>query len=233
MVGMGIKFRRRRKKMHNFHYVTRKQLSPVKQDLIRIINTVQDKLRKDFTFSFDFVGSVERNMVTYDVGTNVGYDFDVNIHVNDDECKFSAKEIKTKIRTALNQVTLRYDYDYDNAEDSTRVITIKFKDRRKSRILHSCDFAMVNDYIDDEGNERQEYIHFNKKQNTYSWQEQPTGYYILNEKVELIKNNVHWNEVRELYIKKKNLNNDHHKHSRSIYAETIHEICQKYDYYNQ
>ena len=217
-------------KMHNFQYVSRKQLSPVKQDLIQIIKSVQDELRKDFTFSFDFVGSYERNMVTYDVGTNIGFDFDVNIHVNDDECKFSAKEIKTKIRKTLDKIAPCFGYD--NAGDSTRVITIKFKDGQNSRILHSCDFAIVNDYIDDDGNERQEYIHFNKKQNSYYWQEQPRGYYLLEDKTEWSKSNGYWQKVRALYLDKKNHNNDHHKHSRSIYAETIHVICQKYGYYN-
>ena len=216
--------------MYNFKYVTRKQLSPVKNHLISIINFVQDQLQDEFTFQYYFVGSAERNMVTYDVKSNVGFDFDVNIHVNDDECRFSAKEIKTKIRLALNKVA--YRYGYDNAEDSTRVITIKVKDRKNSRILHSCDFAIVNDYIDDDDNECQEYIHFHKKQNKYSWQEQPQGFYLLGEKAEWIKNCGYWQKVLDLYLDKKNHNNDQHKHSRSIYAETIHEICQKYGYYD-
>lgn len=216
--------------MHNFQYVTRKQLSTVKKDLIQIINSVQDLVRNDFTFQFYFVGSVKRNMVTYDVGTNIGFDFDVNIHVNDDEESFSAKEIKTKIRLALDKVT--YNYRYDNAEDSTRVITIKVKDRENSKILHSCDFAIVNDYVDDNGSEHQEYIHFNKKQKSYSWQEQPDGYYLLDEKAEWIKDNEYIDKMRELYLYKKNHNNNPHKHSRSIYAETVYEICQKYGYYD-
>ena len=216
--------------MNNFQYVSRKQLSPVKKDLIQIINAVQDQVRNDFTFRFYFVGSVKRNMVTYVVGTNIGYDFDVNIHVNDDECKFSAKEIKTKIRLALNMVVC--SHGYDNAEDSTRVITIKVKDRKNSKVLHSCDFAIVNDFVDDNGNECQEYIHFNKKKKTYTWQEQPQGFYLLEEKAEWIKDCGYWKKVRDLYLDKKNHNNNPHKHSRSIYAETIQEICQKYGYYN-
>ncbi len=216
--------------MHNFQYVSRKQLSPVKKDLVQIIKAVQDLVRKDFTFRYDFVGSVTRNMVTYDVGTNKGYDFDVDIQVNDDEENFSAKEIKTKIRLALDKVT--YNYRYDNAEDSTRVITIKVKDRQNSKILYSCDFAIVNDYVDDNGNECQEYIHFNKKQGTYSWQEQPQGFYLLDEKAEWIKDCGYTGEMRKLYLHKKNTNTDSNKHSRSIYAETVHEICQKYGYYD-
>ena len=169
-------------------------------------------------------------MVTYDVKSNIGFDFDVDIHVNDDECEFSAKEIKTKIMLVLNKVAPRFGYDND--EDSTRVITIKVKDRKNSKILHSCDFAIVNDYIDDDGNERQEYIRFNKKQISYTWEEQSRGFYLLDEKAEWVKDNEYWNEMRDLYLDKKKRNNDPHKRSRSIYAETIHEICQKYGYYD-
>lgn len=216
--------------MYNFQYVTRKQLFPVKQDLIQIIKAIQDEVRKDFTFQYYFIGSSKRNMVTYDPGTNIGYDFDVNIKVNDDECRFLAKEIRTKIRLALDKVA--YHYGYDNAEDSTRVITIKVIDRQNSRILHSCDFAIVNNYIDDDGCERQEYIHLNKKQKSYSWHEQPQGFYLLDIKADWIKKCGCWQDVRGLYLYKKNHNNNHHKHSRSIYAETVHEICQRYGYYD-
>ena len=215
--------------MYNFQYVSKRHLFPVKHNLIQIINFVQDDLRKDFTFRYDFVGSVKRNMVTYDVGSNVGFDFDVNIQVNDDECRFSAKEIRTKIRLTLNKVV--HHYGYDNAEDSTRVLTIKVKDKQNSSILHSCDFAIVNNYIDDDGNECQEYIHFNKKQRSYTWEEQPYGYYLLDEKVAWIRDNGYTDEMRKLYLRKKNFNTDLNKHSRSIYAETVHEICQKHDYY--
>lgn len=215
--------------MYNFQYVDPKQLSSVKKELIQIIHSVQNEVRQYFTFQFHFVGSAKRNMVTYDVKSNIGFDFDVNIYVNDD-CNFSAEEIKTKIRLALNKVVHRYGYD--NAEDSTRVITIKVKDRKNSKILHSCDFAIVNDYIDHDGGERQEYIHFNKKQKSYSWQKQPQGFYLLDEKADWIKDYGYWQDVRELYLYKKNHNNNPHKHSRSIYAETIHEICQKYGYYD-
>ena len=159
--------------MKNHKYVSAKQLSVAKKDLIQIIHSVQNEVSQDFTFQFYFVGSVKRNMVTYDVKSNIGFDFDVDIHVNDDECEFSAKEIKTKIKLALNKVAPRFGYD--NTGDSTRVLTIKVKDRKNSRILHSCDFAIVNDYLDDDGNERQEYIHFNKMMNKFDGKEKHKG----------------------------------------------------------
>ena len=115
-------------------------------------------------------------------------------------------------------------FDYDYCEDSKRVITIKVKDRRNSRILHSCDFAVVYDC----DNGRQQYIHFNKKQQTYEWQYQPKGFYRLTEKMEAIKEAGYWQKVKELYIDKKNNNTDPNKKSRSIFAETI---AQVYNYY--
>ena len=207
-----------------------KELSPVRDGLISIIKETQHLLQDEFTFRFDFVGSYKRNMVTYDPTSNIGFDFDVNLEVNDNDENFSPKELRLKIIMALNRVARRYGYDY--AEDSTRVITIKFKDRKNARIYHSCDFAIVNTYEDEEGYERQEYIHFNKKQNRYMWEEQSAGYYMLHEKEEWIKNNNHHGELRDLYLRKKNCPHDPNKHSRSLYAEAVHEICQKYGFYD-
>ena len=216
--------------MYHFEFVSKKQRAPIKHDLISIITEVQNLLRNEFTFRFDFVGSDKHNMVTYDPKSNIGFDFDVNIEVNDEECNFTAKEIKTKLILAFNKVAGKYGYDH--AEDSTRVITIRYKDYKNSKILHSCDFAIVNSYVDSKGYEHQEYIRFNKKQNSYSWEEQAKGYYMLPEKAEWIKNNGYQDEMRELYLYKKNYNHDQYKHSRALYAESVHIICQRHGFYD-
>ena len=216
--------------MYHYEFVSKKQRAPIKKDLIAIINEVQDLLRNEFTFRFDFVGSDMLNMVTYDPKTNIGFDFDVNIEINDEECKFTEEEIKTKLMLAFKKVIRKYGYD--KVENSTSVITIKYKDRQNSKILHSCDFAIVNNYVDETGCDRQEYIRFYKKQNTYSWVKRPKGYYMLPEKAEWIKENGYQEEMRKLYLEKKNHSSDQHKHSRSLYAEAVHAICQRYGFYN-
>ena len=208
--------------MSNFKYVPKKEYLPVKKELINLINLVQNEVREYFTFSFEFIGSASRNMITRDESSNVGYDFDVNIMVNDNDNVYSAKEIKQILRAGFDKHSKKFDYDY--SEDSKRVITFKVKDTEKSKVLHSCDFAIVNDYIDDNGDEHQEYIHFNKRQNTYEWQEQPDGFYMLPEKIEWIKNNGLWQKVRDRYLNNKNANSDPKKKSRSIFAETIAQI---------
>lgn len=213
--------------MYHFQYVLKKEIAPLKNQIIELIGFVQDDVRELFTFQYKFIGSVKRNMITYDVKSNIGFDFDVNITVNDDYEYYSAKEIKSILMRAFNKYTHKYNYDF--CEDSTRVFTIKVKDRKNSQILHSCDFAIVNNY----GDNRQEYIRFNKKTNTYNWVEQSYGFYLLPEKIEFCKENSLWTEVRKTYIEKKNRNTDKNKKSRSVFAETIHQVCQQNGYFGR
>lgn len=210
--------------MHDFHYVSRKKASPVKADLIDIIHDVQNIVRDKFTFQYTFVGSSKRNMITCDLKSNIGFDFDVNIEVNDDEENYTAKQIRQILMKAFNEVVGEYGYDY--CEDSTRVITIKVKDRKHSKILHSCDFAIVNNC--DDG--RQQYIRFNKAENNYTWEYQPIGFDSLPDKIDWLKENNLWNDLREYYLEKKNYNDNPEKHSRSIFAESVNEMCQKNGY---
>lgn len=52
--------------MYHFQYVTNNELKPIKHRVIELIRLVQNDIRNHFTFYERFVGSVERNMVTYD-----------------------------------------------------------------------------------------------------------------------------------------------------------------------
>lgn len=216
---------------HDFHYISKHDSEVEKSfhNLVSLINEVQNLTRANFTFQFIPVGSYSRNMITYDTKSNIGFDFDINIEVNDNQCQYSAKQIREIIQSALNKVAYKYGYDYP--EGSTRVLTIKVKDRTNSRILYSCDFAIVNNYEDEDGYDCQEYIRYNKRQNSYVWCGQPNGYYMLPEKIEWIKDNQLWNALREWYIYKKNHNEDPNMHSRTIFANSVQEICQKYGYY--
>lgn len=211
--------------MHDFRYVSKKTAAPVKEELLDIIHEVQNYVRDDFTFQYTFVGSSSRNMITYDAKSNIGFDFDVNIEVNDDDEKYTPKEIRTIIRNALDRVATRFGYDY--CEDSTRVLTIKKKDRPNSRIIHSCDFAIV--YNCEDG--RQQYIRYNKDYQNYTWEYQGEGFDKLPEKIDWLKENDLWNDLKDYYIVKKNRNNNPDKHSRSIFAEAVAEMCQKNGYY--
>lgn len=210
--------------MHDFRYVTKKQAQPIKDELYQILYMVQDLVRDNFTFSFTPIGSSSRNMITCDAKSNIGFDFDINIEVNDDNEDFEPKEIRTIIRTAIDRVAPRYGYK--NCEDSTRVLTIKKVDTSHSRIIHSCDFAIVYNC----GDGRQQYIRFNKDNNYYFWEYQGKGFVGIEKKMDWLKRENLWGELQDYYIYKKNCNDNPDKHSRSIFAESINEMCQKNGY---
>ena len=210
--------------MHDFRYVTKKEAQPIKNELYQILYEVQDLVRDKFTFSFTPIGSSSRNMITYDTKSNIGFDFDINIEVNDDNENFSPKEIRTIIRNAINRVAPRYGYNH--CEDSTRVLTIKKVNWLFSSVEHSCDFAIIYNCSDG----RQQYIRFNKDSNYYSWEYQGKGFVGLEEKINWLKKKKLWGELQNYYIEKKNANENSDKHSRSIFAEAINEMCQKNGY---
>ena len=211
--------------MYDFKYVTKSEYASIKKDLIKLINSVQNKIRDKFTFRYDFIGSSKRNMITMDAKSNVGFDFDINLRVNDEDEKYSAAEIKHLLMNAFNSVMKQGHsiFNYSYCEDSTRVFTIKIKDIKNSRILHSCDFAIVYDC----SNGQQKYIRHNKPQRSYCWEYQPMRPSSLEKKEQFIKQKIAWNNVRRLYIKKKNENTNNSKKSRSLYVETINEIYNK------
>lgn len=208
-------------RMHDFVYVTKASARPVKNELIQIIHEVQDIVRPYFTFQFRTVGSSSRNMITYDKKSNIGFDFDFNLEINDDEKNYSPAEIRHIIKNEIDQVAPIYGYNH--CEDSTRVLTIKKVNTFTSQIIHSCDFAIVYNC----GYGRQHYIRFNKDHNNYTWEYQGNGFKNLENKIAWLKCNGHWGELQNYYIDKKNYNNNPDKHSRSILAESINEMYQK------
>lgn len=53
------------------------------------------------------------------------------------------------------------------------------------------------------------------------------------DKIDWLNENGYWGELRDYYIEKKNTNSNPQKHSRSIYAEAITEMCQKHGYFEE
>lgn len=214
----------------HYEYISKKNknVRRVKDELINILRDVQDEIRNQFTFQYQLVGSYSRNMITYDPKSNVGFDLDVNIFPNDEENVFTAKRIKNILFKAIQKYAVKYGYEI--FEDSKRVITIKVVDKKNSKIIHSVDFAIVHNYGDNL--EFQEYIHFDKKSNAYIWEKQGDVFYDLPKRIEWLKNEELWQKVREMYLNLKNNNQDKNKKSRSLFAEAVKNICNKYGYFD-
>lgn len=127
--------------MHNFQYVTRAEAKPVRDELITIIREVQNLVRNDFTFQPRPVGSSNRNMITRGLKSNIRFDFDFDLEINDDKGNYTPAEIHHIVKNTIDRVVPQYGYK--RCKDSTRVLTIKKVNTFTCQILYSCDFALV------------------------------------------------------------------------------------------
>ena len=207
--------------MYNFDYVNSDEVRSVREELSEIIYEVQSLVQNSLTFQAIPVGSSSINMVTCDKNSNIGFDFDFDLEINDNKGVLEPKAIRHLIRNALNQAAPKYGYKY--CEDSTRVLTIKKVDTYTCKIMHSCDFALIRNC----DNGKQQYIRFNKKNNNYTWEFQSKGFKNYDTKIQWLKANNYWEQLRNYYLHKKNINNNPHKHSRSILVESVNEMYQR------
>jgi len=219
---------KKNKPKHDFAYVEPKISDPVRGDITELIKRVRKAVKNEFSFQDQFIGSSARNMITYDRKGNTGFDFDVNIIPQ----KIKGADTPEHLRTVIFNTIQKYYklYGFNTIENSKSVITVKKVDKKNSKILYGCDFAVVR--TTKKG--RQQNIILNKKNNksSYIWEDRGDYFAGLSEREKFLKESKksYWNELRTYYIDKKNYNDDDDKHSRSIYAEAVKEICDKHGY---
>lgn len=212
-----------------YEYVSRTKYTPVRIKLEKIISKIRTELKANYTFQDVLIGSGRKKLITQEVGSNKGFDFDYNLSLqkvkNDNK---NAKTIREDFFKAFKKFEKEFNY---KTEDSTYVITIKFIDHKNKKIRHSCDFAIVNDYEDNNGNSQQEIIIRDKKNNkpNYLWNQRPVGSnYVY--KLRNIETGGIWNELRTEYLKLKNNNKDKNKKSFHLFYEAINNVYNRYDW---
>lgn len=208
-----------------FEYVTKAEYKPVKQELEKIIAQVQTVMRKKYetTFQFSLIGSGKRHLVTRIVGGNGGYDFDYNLIISAPKSgyHYKADVVKQQFMDAFR--TVLKNTKYKDPQDSTSAITIKVVDKQKSRIEHSCDFAII--YYDCNRSENgYYYLKHDKRQESYDFIFRNLSRDVDAKVDEILEYNNGWNAIREEYLKLKNANRDNNKHSFSLYLEAVNNV---------
>ena len=207
--------------MYHFTYVTKKQAAPLKRELLEFVREIQNEVKSKFTFEIKFVGSSSINMITYDKKGNKGFDFDIDIRVNNKH-NLSPEEIRNTLFNAMrNNIK---DTSFSKLEDSTCVITIKAISKQRSKIKYGCDFAIVLNNDDP----IKKYRRFNKKKGNYTWEERGKDY-CIDDKINRLTQNGFRQELRDYYLDKKNKNKDPNKRSRTLLAESVNELYDKKD----
>lgn len=116
------------------------------------------------------------------------------------------------------------DTKYGEPEDSTSSITIKVVDKKHSKIIRSCDFAIIYYLDDDDLDNGYRYIKNWKKNNRYSFEDRVLSQNADCKLQEILEYEQGWNCVRDEYIKLKNRNRDTNKKSFILYLESIHNV---------
>ena len=87
--------------MQKYTYLSKREKNSYQEISKQIIHKVQDNLRSQFTFRYDFIGSSKYNLVTF--CENSKPDLDCDIQVNDEKENFSAENIIDLLINSFNK----------------------------------------------------------------------------------------------------------------------------------
>lgn len=212
-----------------FEFVSKSEYTPVRLVLEEIILNIQEEIKPFCTFQFMLIGSGRKKMITREVGSNKGFDFDYNLSLQkikgDDD---SPQQIRSTFLNIINKVAKRYGY---RVEDNKSAITIKLINQDNKKIIHSCDFGIVEDYTDDNDNERQQIIIRDKTSIVprYFWNERPkSSNYAF--KLSNIEASGLWEVLKFEYLRLKNNNKDSDKKSYQLFIEAVSNVYNKYEW---
>ncbi len=212
-----------------FEYVTRAEYQPVREELEAIIHRAQKFMREkyDTTFQYRLIGSGKRHLITRVKGGNGGYDFDYNLILPDpgDGYHYIAKVIKEQFLEAF-QFAVK-GTKYKSPENSTSAVTIKVVNQVQSKVLHSCDFAIIY-YPTDNIDDGYKYLK-NWKDGRYSFEMRNLSHKSDYKLSEILEYSDGWKCIREEYLKLKNKNRDPDKHSYILYLEAINNVYNRID----
>ena len=137
-----------------------------------------------------------------------------------DGYRYIAKAIKDEFMTALKVALQGTKYSFP--QDSTSSITIKVYDKGKTKIEHSCDFAIIY-YGSNDGIDGYYLLRNHKPQQSYQFAFRPSNFDI-DEKVQEIIADDGWADIEDEYLLLKDINEGNRKHSFSLYAEAVNNV---------
>lgn len=214
-----------------YEYVIEKEIKRYRSDCSKTMEQLRDVLNEkyDINTQFSLVGSGgdSRNMVTRNGDGPFDLDYNLIIIRMPDEYWNNLKKLKDTVRNSLNKIVGKTWFS--DGKDSRSVITsiLHFKD--SPEVEFSFDIAILGK--NSKGNLCR-LIHNNKGyyNETFTWNEVPSSHNVRY-LADVLKREGLWNEVREVYLGKKNMylkrRDDNHP-SFVVYVESVNEVYNKY-----
>lgn len=145
-----------------YKYVSKKEIRDIREYCEEIIKKIQKSQLKDFlTFSFYLIGSGKTNLITIN-GDNDTYDLDYNLILQKDKADLFFKPQKIKELFSKEFDKERNNFNIKKIENSSSVITLKFKDKKAN-----VDISILRK--NNNGNYSK--IIYDKNKNRYIWNE--------------------------------------------------------------
>lgn len=202
--------------MKNYTFVSKAEYRELQQEILSIIKEVNKELKGVYSFTYNPVGSVEDNLVTWIEGSKKGFDVDYNLVLQSGPTNIPSEIVKD-FSCAIEKAAKPMEY---NIKFKTHVIKIKRLDRKQKYEL-SCDLALIKD--SDLG---REIITYDRNNDRYIWN-QIALYKSTKFKLSKIKEAKLFNELRNEYLKLKN-NNKADKCSYMLRLEATNNIFNSY-----
>ena len=213
-----------------YHYIEDKEfLKNLRSVCSDIVNQLVQQINNDGELLVEahLVGSGARNMVTQNANGPVDLDYNLCIINTYGMNSNNGRCLKEYIRQHFNIVL--YRNDWRDCKDSTSALTTEKRHFKKgNQTEFSIDLAIVREY----NNRWQRLIHQKTgltHLDQWIWNEAPHSNG-LSKRVNTLKRNDLWTEVREVYLRKKNAylcKQDPYHPSFIAYIEAVNEVYHK------
>ena len=233
-----------------FEYVPYEEYKPVMQRVEACIDKIYDLIDEQIKFEWGYVGSANRYgvaFITRRINGNKGFDFDVNFYVHrpSKNESWKAKYLRIQFYKAIQAVFKKLGYE--DPEDRTSVIRVKFLDKKDRTITHSIDFAIFQDIMNGDGTLTEKYAR--KYDNgSYGWTTRGGKNINAIEKMDWLNKNVGDDgdkkypyfyskgsslmvDLEQEYLKLKDNNQDEDKCSFQLFNEAINNIYNQWMQY--
>ena len=208
-----------------YDFVVDAELKPYRTYCTQVLTELREILHSEHEIKTEFylVGSGAKNLVTRD--GNGPFDLDYNLRILEmpNRCWNDLKNLKDTVRDSLNRIVKKTLFS--DGQDSKSVITSNLVLKNAPQKEFSFDIAILARM----GNGNLCRLIHNKQNGLFTWCEVPCSK-DLGGKVLALKQHGWWGDVRESYLKKKNMylsRRDYNHPSFVVYVETINEIYQK------
>jgi tRNA nucleotidyltransferase (CCA-adding enzyme) len=213
-----------------YHWIEDKAfLSGMRTHCADIVNRLVQAINSEGTMRVKqhLVGSGAKNLIVQNGEDPIDLDYNLEI-INSGEFNVKdCREIKSYIQKKFNEVLKKAGWS-DCMDSTSALTTEKWHFKQGTQTEFSIDLGIVV-----VGNARWYRLIHEKtgrvQSDRYYWNEAPQSKGLDN-RVEWIRKNDYWNEVRDTYLEKKNMylqRNDYDHPSFIVYIETINEVYNK------